>query len=75
MRNLAYDDKPKHLNLHSLRGDLIKVYKWMKGFYKGDVNRDWEVKERGRTHSSGLKLDNFRFSKDMGKNWFTNSDG
>ncbi len=30
------------------------------------------VKEQGRTRSNGFKLDKFRFSKDIGKNWFTN---
>ncbi len=29
------------------------------------------VREQGRTRSNGFKLHKFRFSKDIGKNWFT----
>ena len=37
IRNLTYRDKLKHLNLQFLerrwvRGDLIEVFKWVKGF-------------------------------------------
>ncbi len=51
--------------MHSLerrrvRGDLIEVYKWMKGYNKGDINKVLIVREQGRTR------------KDIGKNWFTN---
>ncbi len=55
-----------------MRGDLIEVYRWMKGYNKGDINKVLIVKEQGRTRSNGFKLDKFRFSKDIGKNWFTN---
>ncbi len=77
VRNLPYEDRLKHLNLHSLerrtlRGDLIEVYKWMKGYNKGDVNKILLVKEPGRTRGNCFKLDKFRFNKDIGKNWFTN---
>ena len=38
IRNLTYKDRLKHFNLHSLerrrvRGDLIEVFKWVKGFH------------------------------------------
>ena len=70
-------ERLKSLNLHSLerrriRGDLIEVYKWVKGFNKGDINKVLIVKEQGRTRNNGYKLDKFRFKKDIGKNWFTN---
>ena len=55
-----------------MRGDLIKVYKWMKGYNKGDINKVLIVREQDRTRSNGFKLDKFRFNKDIGKNWFTN---
>ena len=77
IRNLTYRERLKSLNLHSLerrriRGDLIEVYKWVKGFNKGDINKVLIVKEQGRTRNNGYKLDKFRFKKDIGKNWFTN---
>ncbi len=77
LRSLPYRERLRRLKLHSLegrrvRGDLIEVYKWMKGYNKGDVNMVLIVKEQGRTRSNGFKLDKFRFNKDIGKNWFTN---
>ncbi len=30
------------------------------------------IREQSRTRSSGFKLDKFKFSKDIGRNWFTN---
>ena len=78
IRNLTYKDRLKHLNLHSLerrrvRGDLIEVFKWVKGFNKGDMNKVFIVKEEVRTRIHGFKLDKFRFRKDIGKKKFTNS--
>ncbi len=51
---------------------MIEVYKWMKGYNKGDVNKVIIIREQSRTRSSRFKLDKSRFNKDMGKNWFTN---
>ena len=70
-------DKLKHLNLHSLerrriRGDLIEMFKWVKGFNKGNINKVLLVKEKVKTRTNGFKLDKFRYWKDVGKNWFTN---
>ena len=77
LRNIPYEDRLKSLNLHSLerrrvRGDMIEVFKWMKGINSGDINKVLLVSEPGRTRSNGFKLDKFRFNKDMGKYWFTN---
>ncbi len=44
----------------------------MKGYSKGDISKVLVVREQGRTRSNGFKPDKFRFSKDIGKNWFTN---
>ncbi len=44
----------------------------MKGFNKGAVNKVLVVEEQGRTRSNCLKLDEFRFNKDMSRNQFTN---
>ena len=77
LRNLPYEERLRHLNLHSLerrrvRGDLIEVFKWIKGYNKGDANKVIIIKQQGRTRSNGYKLDKFRFKKEIGKNWFTN---
>ena len=77
LRNLPYSERLKSLNLHSLerrrtRGDLIEVFKWMKGFNKGDVNKILKVRELGRNRSHGFKLDKFRFRKEIGRWWFSN---
>lgn len=38
---------------------------------KGDDNRNFVIKEPGRTRSNGLKLDTLRFNRNIGKNCFT----
>ena len=48
------------------------MFKWVKGFNKRDINKVLIVKEKIRTQTNGFKLDNFRFRKDIGTNWFTN---
>ena len=77
IRNLTCKDKLEHLNLYSLErrrvtGDLIEVFKWVKGFNKMDINKILIIKEKVRTRTNGFKLDKFRFRKDIFKNWFTN---
>ena len=77
IRNLTYKDVLKHLNLHSserrrVRGDLIKVFKWVKSFNKWDINKVLIVKKQVRTRINCFKLDKFKFRKNIGENWFTN---
>ncbi len=77
LRTLPYRERLRRLKLQSLerrrvRGDFIEIYKWMKGYNKGDVNKVLIVSEQGRMRSNGFKLDKFRFHKGIGKNWFTN---
>ena len=77
LRTLTYQERLRRLNLHSLerrmvKVDLIEVYKWMKGYNKGDINKVLIVREQNRTRSNGFKLDKFRFNREIGKNWFTN---
>ena len=77
IRHLEYKDRLKRLQLHSLerrrlRGDLIEVFKWVKGFNKGDISRVLIVSGPGVTRTNGFKLEKFRFRKEIGKNWFTN---
>ncbi len=54
-----------------IKGDLIEVYKWMKGYNEEDINKALILRGQSRTRSNGFKLDIFRFNKDIGKNWFT----
>ena len=77
VRGLLYENRLKRLNLHSLerrrvRGDLIEVFKWMKGINKGDIGRVLKISMQDRTRTNGFKLDKFRFQKEIGRNWFGN---
>ena len=77
IRNLSYERRLKHLKLHSLercrvRGDMIEILKWVKGFNKGDVGKVLTISSQDRTRSQGFKLEKCRFSKEIGRNWFTN---
>ena len=53
MRNLPYKDRLNRLNLHSLerrraRGDMVEVYKWVKGINKGSIEQVIEISSQGR---------------------------
>ena len=61
IRNLSYERRLKLLKLHSLerrrvRGDLIKVFKWVKGFNKGDVGKVLTITRQDRARNNGFKL-------------------
>ncbi len=54
---LPYRERLRRLNLHSLeirrvREDLIEVFKWMKGYNKGDIIKVLVVREQCRTRSN-----------------------
>ena len=77
MRNLPYRERLRRLNLHSLerrraRGDLIEVFKWVKGINKGNCDQVIEFSSQDRTRGNGYKLDKLRFRTDIGRHWFTN---
>ncbi|ORD92985.1 hypothetical protein ECANGB1_2036 [Enterospora canceri] len=77
IRNFSYERRLKLLKLHSLerrrvRGDLIEVFKWVKGFNKGDVGKVLTISSQDRTRNYGFKLEKCRFNKEIGRNWFTN---
>lgn len=62
----------KRLYLHSqvrrrVRGDLIEVSKWMKGFNKGNVNEVLVIKKPVRTCSNGFKFDKSYSAETSGK--------
>ena len=48
------------------------MFKWVKGFNKGNINKVLIVKEKVRTRTNSFKLDKFKFGKDIGKNRFAN---
>ena len=64
--------KLRSLERRRLRGDLIEVLKWVKGFNKGDVGKVISISSRDRTRNNGFKLVKCRFNKEIGRNWFTN---
>ena len=77
LRNLPYRERLRRLNLHSLerrraRGDLIEVFKWVKGINKGNCDQVIEFSSQDRTRGNGYKLDKLRFRTDIGRHWFTN---
>jgi len=77
LRNLPYKDRLKRLNLHSLerrraRGDMIEVFKWVKGINKGNIDQVIEFNSQDRTRGNGYKLEKLRFRTDIGRYWFTN---
>ena len=43
-----------------------------KGFNKGDVGKVLTISSQNRTRSNGFKLERYRFSKKLSRNWFTN---
>ena len=72
IRNFSYERKLKLLKLHSrerrrVRGDLIQVFKWVKGFNKEEVGKVLTISSQDRTRNNGFKLEKCRFS--IKKNW------
>ena len=48
------------------------MFKLVKSFNEGDINKVLILKEQTRTQIYGFKLDKFKFRKSREKNWFTN---
>ncbi len=77
LRNLPYQDRLKHLNLHSLeersvRGKLKDVFKWVKGFNKSDISKVLRISQQDRMRNNGFKLEKYRFRREIGRHWFSN---
>ena len=58
MHNFPYERRSKLLNLHSLerhrvRGDLIEVFKWFKGYSKGNVSEISIVSNQDKREAMG----------------------
>ena len=73
LRKLTYTDGLKCLNLHSLerrraRGDMIEVFKWVKGINKENINQVLEISSQDRTRGNGYKPEKLRFRTDLGRN-------
>ena len=61
-RRVLSKDRLKRLNLHSLerkraRGDMIEVFKWIKGINKGNIIQIVEIGSQDRTYGNGYKLE------------------
>lgn len=55
LRNLPYHDSLKHFNLPlerlRLHADMIKVFKWVKGYNKADVGKVQTISLREGMHN------------------------
>jgi hypothetical protein len=74
--NLRYEDRLKRTKLISLekrrvRGDLIQVFKILKGFDKVDYRDYFEISQENRTRGHSLKLVKKRSKSDIRKYFFT----
>lgn len=57
IRNISHEETLQRLNLHSLercKGDMTKVYKWLKGISKGDKDRILKVHTDDKTRNNGI---------------------
>ena len=68
IRNLTYKDKLKpSLERRRVRKDLIEVFKWVKDFNRGNMNKVFIVKKQVRTRANGFKLHKFKLRKEIEK--------
>ena len=75
-KDLSYDDRLEKTGLISLekrrvRGDLIQVFKMLKGFDKIDYTRFFEISTLGKTRGHSLKLVKKRSSGELRKQFFS----
>lgn len=76
LRNKSYEERLRHLNLYSLekrrvRGDMIEVWKIMKGKENVDRAKLFTLDENGVTRNNGYKIVGKRFTFDITRNFFT----
>ena len=71
LRNKLYEERLKALNLfrlerRCLRGDMIEVYKMLKGFDRLNIDNLFKIDTKDKTRGIKLKLKGNRFKTDIG---------
>ena len=76
LKHLCYEDRLKALGLTTLeqrrkRGDLIEVFRILKGFEKVDHNQFFELNAEGILRGHTLKIKKNRSNTNLRQNFFT----